>query len=63
MPVTIGNMTSNVNVIDSNKKLLEADKEDIIREAMMRFKAEKHAEEQTREEREIRDRATTPEPF
>jgi hypothetical protein len=63
MPVTIGNMTSNVNVIDSNNMLSDAVMEQIIRQIMMRLKAEKYAEEQAREEREIHDRMTEPNLF
>lgn len=63
MPVTIGNMTSNVNVVDSNNLLSDAVMEQIIRQVMMRLKAEQYAEEQTRQDREIHNQATTPEPF
>jgi hypothetical protein len=63
MPVTIGNMTSNVNVVDSNNLLSDAVMEQIIRQVMMRLKAEQYAEEQMRQDREIHNQATTPEPF
>lgn len=63
MPITIATMTSNVNVIDSNNMLSDAVMEEIIRQVMMRLRAERYDEEQTRQEREISDRATTPEPF
>ncbi|MFB2881594.1 hypothetical protein [Floridanema aerugineum] len=63
MPITIGNMTSNVNVVDSNNLLSDAVMEQIIRQVMMRLKAEQYAESQRRENREIRNQATTPEPF
>ena len=63
MTTTIGTMTSHVNVIDSNNRLSDAVMEQIIRQVMMRLKAEKYAEEQAREEREIRDRMTEPNLF
>lgn len=63
MPVTIGNMTSNVNVVDSNNLLSDAVMEQIIRQIMMRLKQEKYAEAQNREDQEISNRSTTPAPF
>jgi hypothetical protein len=63
MPVTIGNLTSHVNVLDSNSMLSEPIMEQIIQRVMMRLREEIYAEEQSRQEREIRDRATTREPF
>jgi hypothetical protein len=63
MPVTIGNLTSNVNVVDGNSMLSEPVMEQIIQRVMMRLREERYAEEQSRQEREIRDRATTREPF
>lgn len=63
MPVTIGNLTSNVNVANGNSLLSEAVMEQIIQRVMMRLRQERYAEEQSRQEGEIRDRATTREPF
>jgi len=63
MAVTIGNLTSNVNVADGNSLLSEAAMEQIIQRVMMRLREERYAEKQSRQEGEIRDRATTRAPF
>jgi hypothetical protein len=63
MPVTIGNMNSNINVVDSNTLLSNAVMEQVIRQVMMRLRQEKYTEAQNREDREISNRSTTPEPF
>jgi hypothetical protein len=63
MPITIGNLTSNVNVVDGNSMLSDAVMEQIVQRVMMRLREERYAEEQSKQEREIRDRATTREPF
>ncbi len=56
MPVTIGNLTSNVNVTDSNSMLTEAMLQQIVNLVMARLREEQYAEEQLNQEREIRDR-------
>lgn len=63
MPVTIGNMTSNVNVVDGNNMLSEAAIEKITQQVMMRLKAEQYDEEQRRQDQKLYSQATTPEPL
>jgi hypothetical protein len=63
MPVTIGNMTSNVNVVDSNNMLSEAAIEKITQQVMMRLKAEQYDEEQRRQDQKPYSQATAPEPL
>jgi hypothetical protein len=63
MPVTIGNMTSNVNVVDSNGTISDAVMEQIIRQVMVRLKQEKSAEEQNRADRDISNRSIMPEKY
>ena len=63
MPVTIGTLTSNVNVVDSSGVLTEEMMERIVKMVMMRLKEERHFEEQARQEREIRDRMSESEPY
>jgi hypothetical protein len=63
MPVTIGNMTSNVNVVDGNNTLSEAAIEKITQQVMMRLKAEQYDEEQRRQDQKPYSQATTPEPL
>lgn len=63
MPVTIGTLTSNVNVVDASGMLTEEVMEQIVRRAISRLKEEQHSEDQARQEREVRDRMSDTEPF
>jgi hypothetical protein len=63
MAVTIGNLSSRVNIVDSNSMLSEAVMEQIVQRVIMRVREEMSAEKQARQEREIVNRSTTPEPF
>ena len=63
MAVTIGNLSSRVNIVDSNSMLSEAVMEQIVQRVIMRVRSEMSAEKQARQEREIVNRSTTPEPF
>lgn len=63
MPVTIGNLSSRVNVVDSNNMLSEAVMEQIVQQVTIRVREEMAAETQARQEREITNRSTTTEPF
>lgn len=63
MPVTIGTLTSNVNVVDASGMLTEEVMEQIVRRAISRLKEEQHSEDQARQEREVRDRRSDTEPF
>jgi hypothetical protein len=56
MPVTIGNLTSNINVIEGNSTLSEAMLQQIVDLVMARLREEQYAEEQMNQEREIRNR-------
>jgi hypothetical protein len=53
MPVTIGNLTSNVNVADGNSLLFRAAMEQLSA-VEMRLREERYAEKQSRQEGEIR---------
>jgi hypothetical protein len=55
MPVTIGNMTSNVNVVDSNGTISDAVMEQIIRQVLVRLKQEMYDQEKSRSEQGISD--------
>jgi hypothetical protein len=63
MPVTIGTMTSHVNMVDSNQTMDDALIERIITMAVARMKAEMETDEQFRKETEIPDRMSEPRPF
>ncbi len=56
MPITIGNLTSNVTVADGNSMLNEAMLQQIVNLVMARLREEQYAEEQLNQERQIRDR-------
>jgi hypothetical protein len=58
MPVTIGNMTSNVNVVDSNNMLSEAAIEKIIQMTKIQLKQELQNEKQSQQEQEIYGRTS-----
>jgi hypothetical protein len=62
MPVTIGNLTSNVNLIDSNAVMNDEMMERIIRATLARQKEETYAQEQLRQEQMVRDRVSTSAP-
>ncbi|MGH7491699.1 MAG: hypothetical protein ACREOO_04835 [bacterium] len=53
MPMTIGTLTSNVNVVDSSNIMTDEIMEQIVKMVMKRLKEERHFEEQARQEREI----------
>lgn len=63
MPVTIGTLTSNVNVADSSGMMNNEMMEQIVRTVLARLKEEMASQEQARREREIRGRMSEPEPF
>ncbi len=63
MPVTIGNLSSRVNVVDSNNMLSEAVMEQIVQQVTIRVREAMEAETQARQEREITNHSTTTEPF
>jgi hypothetical protein len=63
MPITIGNMTSNVNVVDGNNMLSEAAIEKITQQVMMRLKAEQQDEEQRRQDQKLYSQATASQQF
>jgi hypothetical protein len=63
MPITIGNLTSTVNVGGSSSVLTEEMLQQIVTLVMMRLREERYAEEQLRQEREIRDRMSDSESF
>lgn len=63
MPVTIGTLTSNVNVVDTGNVLSEEVMEQIVKRVMMRLKEEMYYEGLAKEERKIRDRMSETEPF
>lgn len=56
MPITIGNLTSNVNVTDSNSMLTEETLQQIVNLVMARLREEQYNQEQLNQEWEIRDR-------
>jgi hypothetical protein len=58
MPVTIGNMTSNVNVVDGNNMLSEAAIEKIIQMTKIQLKQELQNEKQSQQEQEIYGRTS-----
>lgn len=63
MPVTIGTLTSNVNVVDSSGGVLNDETiEQIVRIVLARMKEEMASQEQSRQEREIRNRMSESEP-
>lgn len=63
MPVTIGTLTSNVNVVDGNNMMNDEMLERIVRLAVARLKAEMRSDEASREEQEVRDRRSESDPF
>ncbi len=63
MAVTIGNLNSRVNLVDGNNTLSEPVMEQIVREVVTRVRSQMESEAQARQEREITNRSTTPEPF
>jgi phosphoglycerate dehydrogenase-like enzyme len=63
MPVTIGTLTSNVDVVEASGTLTQEVMEHIVKMVMTRLKEERYLEEQARQEREIRDRMSESEPF
>lgn len=59
MPVTIGTLTSNVNVSDGASGVLgEEALERVVQAVLARMRERKEAEESVREEREIPERAS-----
>jgi len=59
MPVTIGTLTSNVNVSDGASGVLgEETLERVVQAVLARMRERKEAEESVREEREIPERAS-----
>lgn len=63
MPVTIGTLTSNVNVVDNEGMANDAMVERIVRLVMIRLRQERQFEDLAHREREIRDRMSQTEPF
>ncbi|MEB3216065.1 MAG: hypothetical protein VKN72_07420 [Nostocales cyanobacterium 94392] len=63
MAVTISNLNSRVNLVDGNNTLSEPVMEQIVREVVTRVRSQMESEAQARQEREITNRSTTPEPF
>lgn len=63
MPVTIGTLTSRVNVSDAAAPAADDFMEKIIRAAVARMKQELAYEEQLRDEREVHDRASEPDRY
>lgn len=63
MPVTIENITSNINVADSNNLVSEAMITQIVQLVMARLRQEKTIEELTRQEQEITNHSTVSELF
>lgn len=63
MPITIGTLSSTVNVVDGNSLLTEEVLEQIVAIVMERVRQERFEEERDRPEREIRDRVSEIEPF
>ncbi len=63
MPVTIGTLTSNVNVVDSHSTLNDEMIEKIVQLVILRLKDEQHFELQVRKEQEVRDRMSEIDPF
>lgn len=62
MPVTIGTLTSNVNVVDGGGMTDEMT-DRIVKLAVARMKEEMRSEEDARQESEVRDRRSEPDPF
>lgn len=63
MPVTIGTLTSNVTVTKGSGSLDQATLERIVRLVAARVKEELHTEEESRREREVRDRQSEVSPY
>lgn len=63
MPITIGTLSSTVNVVDGNSLLTEEVLEQIVAIVMERVRQERFEEERDRPEREIRDRVSEIAPF
>jgi hypothetical protein len=63
MPVTIGNLTSNVNVTNGNSMLSEAMLQQIVNLVMARLREEQYTEDQLHREREIGDRMSENDAF
>lgn len=60
MPITIGTLNSNLNLIDNNGKLNEAAIEKIVQIVIARVKQEMQDKDKSREEREISDNRMMP---
>ncbi|MEH1867437.1 MAG: hypothetical protein V7K69_20840 [Nostoc sp.] len=58
MPVTIGTLNSNLNLVDSNNTFNEAMMEKIIQAVMMRLKQEMYEQEKSRSEGDISNSRT-----
>jgi hypothetical protein len=58
MPVTIGTLTSNVNVSDGAGAITEETLERVVQAVLARMRERKETEESVREEREIPARAS-----
>lgn len=63
MPITIGTLTSNVEVREGGPALTEELLERIVRMAVARLKEEWHAEKAWRREGEIHNRRAEGDPF
>jgi hypothetical protein len=62
MPVTIGTLTSNVNLVDASAMPNPEMMENIIKTVIARLKEEDKATALLRQQQEIRTRMTQPEP-
>jgi hypothetical protein len=60
MPVTIGTVNSNMNLVDNNSTFNEAMMEKIIQAVMARLKQEMYDQEKSRSEQGISDNRVTP---
>lgn len=63
MSVTIGNMSSNLNLVDSSTMISEAVMEQIIRQVMLRLRDQQYAEAQRQRDQEIQNQSTASAPF
>jgi hypothetical protein len=63
MPVTIDNLTSNINVVDSNRVVSDTMIAQIVQLVMARLRQERTTEELNRQEREITNHSTVSELF
>lgn len=63
MPITIGKLTSNVDLVDSGNVLNDEVMELIVRRVMIKLKEEMYYEGLAKEDRKIRDRMSETEPF